>query len=170
VAMAPRPNIKHHFASGNLREIFKRKLKGKPCTAFGDGVDVFLTEKDNVVPDAMIVCNKDIIKEKGVFGAPDLLVEVLSFSTAASDRTYKKNLYERCGVKEYWIVDTANRTIEVYLLTDGKYELDNIYTHHPDWWLETMKEEDKAALVYEFKTHVCDGIIIDIRDVFEGIE
>jgi len=168
--MPPRPELSHYRASNKITRIFERSLECKSCEAFGYGVDVFLTEKDNVVPDAMIVCNKDIIKEKGVFGAPDLLVEVLSFSTAASDRTYKKNLYERCGVKEYWIVDTANRTIEVYLLSNSKYELDNIYTHHPDWWLETMKEEDKAALVYEFKTHVCDGIIIDIRDVFEGIE
>ena len=46
----------------------------------------------------------------------------------------------------------------------------NVYTAHHDWWLEGMKEADKAALVYEFKTHLIDDMIIDIREVFEDID
>ena len=170
VLMAPSPNIEHGDAGHNITAIFKRYLKGKSCRAFGDNTDVFLTENDRVIPDAMIVCNKDIIKSKGIYGVPNLIVEILSPSTAGRDRGYKKRLYERCGVKEYWIVDVSNRTIEVYLLIDGKYELDNIYTHYTNWWLEGMKEEDKAKLVYEFKTHLFDDMIIDVREVFEDIE
>lgn len=64
----------------------------------------------------MVVCNKDIIKKDGVHGVPDLIVEVISPSTAKKDKGYKKDLYETCGVKEYWLVDTDNRSIEVYLL------------------------------------------------------
>jgi Uma2 family endonuclease len=170
VLMAPSPNIRHHDVRNSITRIFERHLKGKPCRAFGDNVDVHLTEKDTVVPDAMIVCNKDIIKDRGIFGAPDLIVEVLSFSTAARDRNYKMNLYERCGVKEYWIADIGNRSIEVYILTGERYHLNNVYTAHPDWWLESMAEKDKAALVYEFKTHLFDDMIIDVREVFEDID
>jgi Uma2 family endonuclease len=129
VAMAPRPEIRHHRADNRITRIFERHMEGKSCEVFGDGVDVFLTEKDNVVPDAMIVCNK-----------------------------------------EYWIVDVNNRSIEVYLLTEGKYEMHNLYITHPDWWLDAMKEEDKAALVYEFRTHLCDDMIIDIREVFQDVK
>lgn len=170
VLMAPSPSIRHHDAIDNIKTIFKRYLKGKSCRAFGDNVDLYLTENDRAVPDLMIVCRKDIIKDNGVHGAPDLIVEVLSFSTALRDRNYKKNLYERCGVKEYWIVDTGNRTIEVFLLKKGRYELDNIYTHYPDWWLKEVREEQKSTLVYEFKTHLFDEMIIDVREVFENID
>ena len=170
VLMAPSPGLKHHDTIDNIKTIFKRHLKGKSCRVLGENFDVHLTENDTVIPDLMIVCSKDIIKDKGVYGAPDLIVEVLSFSTAARDRNYKKNLYERCGVKEYWIVDTGNRSVEVYLLTEGKYVLDNVYIAPPDWALKTMREEQKATLVYNFKTHLFDDMVIDIREIFEGIE
>jgi len=170
VMMAPKPNLRHYCASDNINSIFKRYIKGKTCRAFGDNVDVYLTELDRVVPDAMIVCKKDIIKETGVHGSPDLIVEVLSPSTAKRDKGYKKDLYERCGVKEYWIVDINNKSIEIYLLLNGKYKLDNVYIIQPDYMLEGMTEEEKAELVYEFKTSLFDDFIIDIREVFEDID
>jgi len=170
VLMAPSPSIRHYGVRNKITRIFERHLEGKSCRAFGDNVDVHLTERDVIIPDAMIVCDKDKIKDRGIFGAPDLLVEVLSFSTAARDKGYKKNLYEKCGVKEYWIADIGNRSIEVYLLSDGKYVLDNIYVAHPDWWLEAAKEEEKAKLVFEFKTHLFDDMIINVREIFEDIE
>ena len=58
---------------------------------------------------------------------PDLVVEVLSPSSAKKDRGYKKDLYEKTGVQEYWIVEPALRSIATYLLTDGKYRLNDIY-------------------------------------------
>ena len=118
ILMSPRPSVNHNQLIGNIYHIFRSYLKGKACKAFTDGVDVFLTDKDNVIPDAMIVCNKDIIKPDGIHGAPDLVVEVLSPSTAKNDRGYKKDLYEAAGVKEYWIVDPTMRSIEAYLLSD----------------------------------------------------
>ena len=78
--------------------------------------DVHLSENDCVIPDVMIVCNSDIIKDNAIYGAPDLIVEVLSPGTEKRDRGYKKDLYERCGVREYWIVDPVSLTVEVYLL------------------------------------------------------
>lgn len=72
--------------------------------------------KDWVRPDLIVVCDENKIGNKNITGAPDLVVEVLSPSTAKNDRLIKFNSYEKAGVKEYWIVDPYNQTIEVYLL------------------------------------------------------
>jgi len=169
-AMSPRPGVKHHDVADKIYTIFKRYLKGKPCRAFGDGVLVFLTPQEKYVPDAMIVCNKDIIKDRGVYGAPDLVVEILSSRTAKLDRTHKKDIYEKFGVKEYWLVDIASKSIEVYWLVDGKFVINNYYAVHPDYILEDMTEEEKAATVYEFTTSLFNDFVVDIREVFEDIE
>lgn len=81
-AISPRPAVNHNIVLGNTFNIFKNFLHGKTCTAFSNGVDVFFTEKDRVIPDVMIVCNKDIIKKDGIHSAPDLVVEALSPCTA----------------------------------------------------------------------------------------
>lgn len=168
--MAPGASIEHNDISHGIAGIFKRYLKGKHCRAFGDGNHVHLTEKDIVIPDAFIVCNRDIIKRDGIHGTPDLIVEVLSHSTAKKDKGYKKDLYERCGVKEYWIVDVDSRSIEVYLLAEERYVLDNVYFLPCDVDKKLMTEEEKAALVYEFKTSLFDDLIVDVREVFEDVE
>ena len=79
-------------------------------------VDVKLSETDVLQPDLVFVAEAraDIIGEQAINGAPDLLVEVLSSSTAYHDLTTKKRLYEVHGVHEYWIVDPASETVEVY--------------------------------------------------------
>ena len=78
VMMSPRPVINHNRIIRNLTHIFETYLKGKRCEFFADGVDVYLTEKDHFVPDAMVVCDPNKIHNDGVHGAPDLVVEVLS--------------------------------------------------------------------------------------------
>ena len=169
VAMSPRPVVNHNRVSANIYSIFRTFLKGKLCEAFGDGVDVYLTKKDRVIPDVMVVCDKDIIRKDGVHGAPDLIAEVLSPSTAARDKGYKKKLYERCGVREYWLVDADSRSIEVYWLENGSYELKDVYSVFPDYFIGKMSEEEKAAIIYEFKTSLFEDLTVRIEDVFEGI-
>lgn len=71
----------------------------------------------------MIACNRDIIKNNGVYGAPNLIVEVLPPSTATNDKGYKKDLYGKFCVGEYWIVDILSRSINVYLLKDETYTI-----------------------------------------------
>jgi len=169
IIMSPRPVLNHTRVTERITSVFQRFLKNKSCEAFGDGVDVYLTEKDRVVPDALIVCDKNIVKKTGVYGAPDLIVEVLSPSTAKRDRGYKKNLYEKCGVREYWIVEFETRSIEAYLLKDGKYELDEVYSVIPDYLLEVMTEEDKNKIRREFRTSVIPEIIVNIDEIFDGL-
>ena len=91
ILMSPRPSINHNRVVGNIYHIFRTYLKGKTCEGFCDGVDVFITEENNVIPDAMIICNKDIIKPDGIHGAPDLIAEVLSPSTAKMTADIKRN-------------------------------------------------------------------------------
>lgn len=166
VLMSPSPTVNHNIISENICTIFKVYLKGKPCIPFGDGTDLHLTDKDCFVPDGMIVCDRNKIKTTGVYGAPNLVLEILSPSTSKRDRGYKKNLYEKCGVTEYWIVSPKERSIEVYLLKDGKYILDNIYIDYPDYELERMTEEEKANVITDFKCHLYDDLIISLDDIF----
>ena len=123
VALAS-PTINHYRVCRNVLREIERNLAGRQgnCEAFGEGIDVYL-KNDIVIPDALLVCDKNIIKNRGIMGVPDLIVEVLSPGTEMRDRGYKKELYERCGVKEYWILDINRRAVEEYILIDGKYIL-----------------------------------------------
>ena len=165
VAMAP-ASTGHVYLSGSILSIFMHYLKGRNCIPFGDGLLVYLTGKDKFVPDMMVVCDRDKIKPDGVHGAPDLVVEVLSPSTAKNDKGYKKNVYESSGVPEYWIVDPLQRSIEVYLLQDGRYIIDNIYTLYTAEKLAKMTDDEKAVVATELKCHLYDDLIIRLEDIF----
>lgn len=165
VMMAP-ASAGHTYAADGILSIFRHYLKGRNCIPFGDGLLVRLTDKDKFVPDVMVVCDRSKIKPNGVYGAPDLVAEVLSPSTAKNDRGYKKDVYEACGVPEYWIVDQPHKSIEVYLLHNGRYVLDNIYTLYSAEELEEMTGEEKAIVVTEFKCHLYDDLIIRLEDIF----
>jgi Uma2 family endonuclease len=93
-------------------------------------VDVYLDQKNAFQPD-LIFISKDrlhIIERNGLHGAPDLVIEVLSPSTAKYDQQQKKNVYERCGVKEYWIIDPESSVCYGYQLIDGAFVLSLVET------------------------------------------
>ncbi len=159
----------HNRISDNIHGIFWSSLRGKKCIPFGDGEKVFLTATDHYVPDFMVVCDRDKIKPDGIHGAPDLVVEVLSPSTGGNDRGRKKRTYEKCGVPEYWVVSPEARSVDVYLLKDGRYELDASYAVCPDYLLAHMTEDEKAALVTEFKCHLYDDLVIRLDDIFDDL-
>jgi Uma2 family endonuclease len=120
----------------------------------------------------VVVCNPDIIKNDGLYGAPDLVVEVLSKSTSERDRGIKKEIYEAIGVKEYWIVSTTERSIEVYLLKDGKFVLDKVYSIYTAEDMEAIMEDDekeREKIITEFKTSIFDDLVVAVEDVFEKI-
>lgn len=169
VMLSAIPAVNHNRVVTNLVNIFSRYLRGKRCEAFFDGVQVHLDEDNTFVPDAMIVCNKDNIKHDGIYGAPDLVVEVLSPSTGKNDRGPKKDVYERHGVREYWIADTKSKSVEVYLLRDGHFVLDNIYNVYEDWEWEQLSEEEKTAAKLPLKVSLYDDFFVDVREVFERV-
>lgn len=168
VVMSP-ASTGHAYIADNILMIFKQYLKGKRCVPFGDGVLVHLTDKDKFVPDVMVVCDRSKIKRTHIDGAPDLVVEVLSPGTAKNDKGYKKEIYASSGVPEYWIVSPKGKFIEVYLLKDGRYVLDNLYTLYSAEELEDMTDEENAALVTEFKCHLYDDLTIRLDDIFSDL-
>lgn len=166
VMMSPRPTVNHNRVAFNIAVLFDRYLKGKKCTPFSDGVDLYLDDNNRFVPDMMVVCDPDKIKPDGVHGTPDLVVEVLSPSTMRNDKTRKKDIYARCGVREYWLVDPASKSVEVYRTDGSEFVLHDIYAQRPDWELAKMSEEERAALETHFKCSLFDDLDISLEDIF----
>lgn len=123
--MAPSPDVWHQDWNGNLYFLLRQHLaKRKAGRLFIAPFDVVLDSENTVQPDLIFVAaaNKGIIEKRAIFGAPDLLVELLSSSSIRRDRHLKKALYARFGVKEYWIGDPANKAMEILTLRDGSYQ------------------------------------------------
>ena len=165
VAMSPAAS-NHNRISGNLYHIFSNYLRGKTCVPYGDNEAVYLTPEDTFIPDFMIVCDRSKIKHNGVYGPPDLVVEILSPSTAKNDRIYKKEIYAKCGVLEYWIISPAEKSVEVYLNTGSEFVLHEVYHAYTDWMLESMREEERKAIVTHFRCSLYDDLDISLDDIF----
>lgn len=158
VALAS-PTDFHQEIIGGIYFQLRGYVSGKRCKVYFAPFDVRLFEKgedhpedvDTVLqPDLLVVCDKSKTADHlGVRGAPDMVVEVLSPSTARYDKHIKFSLYQRAGVREYWIVDPAARTVCVYVLENGAYHAGVIYS------------ADSTVPV-----SVLDGCRIDLTEVF----
>jgi Uma2 family endonuclease len=135
VALASPTEVHQRIVMELSRQI-ANYLVGKRCQIYAAPFDVRLFEKagdrpedvDTVVqPDLMVVCDRSKVDARGIHGAPDWVIEVLSPSTAHSDKLQKFILYQQAGVREYWIVDPATRIVSVYLLEDGAYHAATTY-------------------------------------------
>ncbi len=116
--MSPSPTEGHQRVTTAVGSLLFLALKGR-CRTYVSPFDVWPTgdTKDAYVqPDVTVICDSGKITDAGCVGAPDLVVEVLSPSTAGKDRKAKLRLYQRSGVREYWIVDPVMRTVEVFRL------------------------------------------------------
>ena len=120
-AMTPAPSIRHQEISGYLYALFAQYFKGSGCKPFHAPTDVVFDERNIVQPDLLVVCDKNKVTDNNIQGAPDLIVEILSPSTAVKDKREKRALYERFGVREYLIVYPAEELVERLALTDGRY-------------------------------------------------
>jgi Uma2 family endonuclease len=114
--MSPAPSLTHQVVSSNLNDILKAYAKKIGGFVAYSPFDVYLDNKNVFQPDLLLVRKQNlaIITERGLQGAPDLAVEIISPSNAFKDRNQKRRLYQKFGVKEYWIVDPGNRTLEIY--------------------------------------------------------
>lgn len=125
-AMSPAPRVPHQEKAGDLFGDLRAFLKGKPCKVFIAPLDVFLEDDSDmgetvVEPDVLALCDTSKIQDDGIHGAPDFIAEVLSESTAYKDFGLKRNLYERAGVREYWIIHSETGTVYQYVLQDGRF-------------------------------------------------
>lgn len=171
--MCAAPVRKHQELSFNLTVLIGEYLKGKECRAYTAPFDVFLPDyidQDTddistvVQPDLSVICNPNKLIDKGCYGAPDLIIEILSPSTSKKDLNEKFQLYEKHGVKEYWIVDPGNKYIQVFhLLTEskdsGKYD-DGTLVPPANW------REDKNTIA---ESVVLDGFKVDVIKLFDSL-
>ena len=169
--MAPSPTCEHNTVDTNLIIIFGNYCRKNKCgRVFGDNIDVHLPDGNLVMPDLSVVCDRSILKEEGtIYGVPDLIVEILSRSTAKRDIGIKKAIYERNGVKEYWIVNRWAKTVEVYLLKDGKFDLDYIYQVYKPIELERITEQERSGLKFEIKVSIFEDLLVDVHDIFYDV-
>ncbi len=86
--------------------------------------DVFFNQKNAFQPDIIFIARDNLLhlQERGFFGAPNLVIEILSPASWRFDKEDKKDIYERCGVREYWMIDPSNKTAEGFYLAGNEYE------------------------------------------------
>lgn len=156
--MTPTPSVQHQRILGELSRQLANYFLEKPCEVFVAPIDVRLPqgeEKDEdidtvVQPDILVICDPGKLDEKGCRGGPDLVVEVVSPSTVQKDLKIKLGLYERVGVKEYWIFHPSDATLMVFTLGQtGRYGRPEILT-----------KEDLL------KTSLFDDLAIDLKLIF----
>ncbi len=152
------PWVRHHRVSDRLRSALKRMLQapGHGEVFYAPLLVEFPGTGDRVQPDIFFVSNerRGIIKETQILGAPDLVVEIVSSSTAHRDRGIKLDLYARRGVREYWIVDPDEDVVDVWRFGGqpgherfagempvrlgsremGVIDLDEVFSRHLDLW------------------------------------
>jgi Uma2 family endonuclease len=155
LVMTPAPGIIHQKVSGRLefalREFVSREELGEVLDA---PTDVLFSDTDTFQPDILFVPKRRlrIITEEKVEGAPDLIVEVLSPTTGYYDLTYKKSVYESSGVKEYWLVDPHQGTVEVLTNTPAGFQI---------------HEKGKRTGIVHSK--LLEGFQVDLEKLFGGL-
>ena len=157
VMMAP-PSRIHQKISMELARQLANFLEGKTCEVYPAPFAVRLFEQDGdspedvntvVEPDISVVCDKNKLDKRGCKGAPDMVVEILSPSTLRHDRLVKLGLYQKAGVREYWIIDPEYKSVQIFLQTGGSLHL-----------CEEYGQNDVA------KVNVLNGCFIELSKVF----
>ena len=128
--MTPAPSPNHQQVAGNLYHQIRSKFDRNSCQVYIAPIDVILPiysqKRDSpntvVQPDVCIICDPSKIQETGCFGAPDLVIEVISPHTSKKDLTNKYEVYQEVGVREYWIVFPKEEIIETYVLAGSKFK------------------------------------------------
>jgi Uma2 family endonuclease len=124
--MAP-PTPQHQGISGELFGQLWQFLKGKPCKVYAAPLGVRLFPQDDfrddtyLEPDLVIICDSSKIKKNGCEGAPDMVIEILSPSSRRREKLLKFRKYLAAGVREYWVVDGEDETVDVHILDQDRY-------------------------------------------------
>lgn len=151
--MAPAPNLFHQDIAGRffflITDFLRREPRGR---AFIAPCDVYLSNHDVVQPDVLYVAkaNYGVLKDDGVHGAPDLVIEVLSPATAQLDKKQKRRVYARAGVKEMWLVDPLLLQIQRY-----------------DFARDTVKPVELVEEHESMATPLLPGLSISAAEIFK---
>ncbi|SHH85073.1 Uma2 family endonuclease [Clostridium grantii] len=127
------PSTVHQRISVNLTGEFRNYFKKTKCELFHAPFDIILENEEDkypnkLIPDISVICDKNGLNEKNYVGVPTLIVEILSPSNQSHDLVTKMNLYQRFGVREYWIVNPKLKSIQIYSLNEeGFYNQVGVY-------------------------------------------
>lgn len=152
--MVPAPFTIHQRVLNNLSFFINKYVRDKKLgEVLVAPTDVVLAEDVVVQPDILFVSNerRDIIKEAAIIGSPDLVIEIVSPSSASYDTIEKREVYEKYGVEEYWLVFPQEKAIEILAIEKGIY-----------------KEFCKARKTGIAKSKSIEGLTVDIKEIFEG--
>lgn len=153
LVMVPAPKTKHQRISARLLRLLMNYVEEKDAgEIFPAPTDVYFDEETVVQPDILFISKERqaTITEDNIKGAPDLVVEIVSPSSAYYDLVKKKKIYARFGVKEYWAVDPEEKTVEVYLPAADVYEV-----------AQSLSEGDRLS------SAVFPGLSIDLIELFK---
>lgn len=155
--MSPAPNRSHQHISLRVTRKLDNFFVATKCSLYVAPFDVRLVKTklndEKVVtvvqPDLCVICDENKLDEKGCNGAPDLIVEILSPGNSKKEMGIKFDLYEENGVKEYWIVEPAEKAIFIYSLQNEKFI-----------GMKPLTEDDKM------KSLLFPELIFDVKDIF----
>ena len=168
--MAPSASAYHSNSINELAATITIYVRQHKCgKVFTDSLDLHLPDGNIFRPDLIVITKENaglVNWNRGIYGVPDMVVEILSRSTRKIDLTVKKDSYEKNGVKEYWIVDPLMKAVDVYLLRDGKYFLDESYVLFDDEEFEQLTDEEKAAVKTEIKLSIFPDCVVKLADIF----
>jgi Uma2 family endonuclease len=161
--MSAVPSRRHQEIQVELLRQISNYLIGKTCRVYGSPFDVRFAEKDEldnkikdvVQPDITVISDRSKLEDRGCLGSPDLIIEIVSPSTASIDYIKKLSLYEKNMVKEYWIVDTEKKEVYVYSFEKkkGEYNIGNYESYAGN------------AVV---RSKVFTGMAINMEEIFSG--
>ena len=164
--MSPSPSFRHGIVNGNLLTIIKQGLKNCTCLVSIENLDFkYHPDKndDYLCPDIMIICDRKHLKGGAYSGTPKFIAETLSPSTAKRDRAEKKDIYEKAGVEEYWILSPEGH-LEIYYLREGRYVLEESYILQNDMEEEHYNAEEQITL------RAFPHIRMTLQEIFEGLD
>lgn len=177
--MSPAPASVHQRILGEILRQISNYLFEKECEVYPAPFDVRFPEgeeKDEdiltvVQPDISVICDKTRLDNRGYRGAPELVIEIISLSTGDRDRKVKRELYEKHGVKEYWLVDYQEKKVEVYLSTDmikrGNKLLDKrpdkAHNSDPEKCDKKKEKRFRAPVLYNERDMVSVNIFDDLK-------
>ncbi|MDE7477288.1 MAG: Uma2 family endonuclease [Lachnospiraceae bacterium] len=147
--MPPSSSRRHALIDGNIFNKLKNSFKDSRCEIFIEQLDFYFHYQDDrndyIIPDIAIVCDWGK-NEKHYHGTPRFVVETLSPSTVQRDKTVKREIYQNCGVDEYWLVDPYGNSLEIYYLKNGVYVLEQSYIYEDDKEEEAYNADTKINL------------------------
>lgn len=159
-------NYRHGIVNGNICLEITNKLKKSSCLVFMGNLNFKYHPEindDYLCPDVMVICDRKHLKGSSYTGVPKFIAETLSPSTAKRDRTTKKNIYEKAGVEEYWIVSPQG-ALEIYYLEDGAYVLEQNYI------LQDDKEDEDYNAETEITFREFPHIKMTLAEIFAGVD